>query len=246
MRFSFDDLPASFVITAVLIFCGTAFQLGYFSNVGIEFLSMVSVSDWAVSIGVIAAPLAVFLPLLYKAMSWILERMQDGTWQETRFWKAWKFIDGMPWYFWGAVVTLLALWSALQTLWHTIFAPALSVYMLYLLAAYVNDHRRGVEITGSSIAFAFAQAGALMYIWGTFYAADIAGKSCLITTKKDGTIGAYYLRAVGQGHLIRTPDLTKFYSNDEVLKVECLRPGYKWKQPDPPPKQEPTPVPILQ
>jgi hypothetical protein len=45
MRFSIEKMPTSFVATAAFCYLAAAFHVGYFSAIGLEFISLVGPSD---------------------------------------------------------------------------------------------------------------------------------------------------------------------------------------------------------
>ena len=76
MKFYIDveRAPWTFAVAAGAVVYGTALQLGYFSAIGMEFLSFVGIADWLFSF-------AIMLPVLFLAVmvcTWLYGKMKTG------------------------------------------------------------------------------------------------------------------------------------------------------------------------
>jgi hypothetical protein len=133
MMVSVEKLVVPFLLTAVLCYFAAAFQIGYFSNVGLEFLSFVGPSDMLFPLGVVA----LFCLILMLPIQWLIgyvnRIIRDDQHPFRLTLERWERpLRLMPWWWWGLLNLAIAMFALV--LWAHGFGWIVHIIWMMFLA----------------------------------------------------------------------------------------------------------------
>jgi hypothetical protein len=219
-----DSTPMSLtvLVPALAILYGSAFQVGYFIPIGVEFLPHMSVWD-------IMFPVAAFLPFCFiwmpivGALKRVVEgRVDDGTFHRSRL--------GI--FTWGFLkLEILAMWVIIAVavftgvnLYEFLRCTALFV-CLVCATQFASILKHEAQFFGRFTAHACLwfciHSGFLSIGLGALYAEHFAGKHCWLKTTGESYWDAIYLRGLGDNHLLKYHGRTLLLAKSEVKEILC-------------------------
>jgi hypothetical protein len=232
-----DGAPVSLtaLITGLGLFYACAFQIGYFINVGVEFMPFMSAVDFVfpaaamMGLGILWIPLGEFL---FKR---VRRHVEKGTFDTSllafvtsNYFKYELLLLGAVFVVLGLVgVNLFELvrWTALLALF---VAASVMVLKLKEEAFFMG------RFLGTTCFWFALHSGTLALGLGAAYAEHFAGKRCDVRSADRSYVDATYLRPAGEGHLIRAEGQVLFLGKSEVKEIACGR------RKVPPPTRVPT------
>lgn len=216
-----EKLPNVTWLSLGLAYLSVAFQLGYFQRIGIEFISHVGSSDIITSIAFMSSILVSIVGVYVMASSYLSMTSLHRFWKEIIIWGVAS----------AAVVLAIALAEAGEPSGRSLFQiinDAFWICILLLLAMfYVSDAQERIvadeEIGLRTVLLLVFLTGILMVMAGRLYA-TYAGSKCNLILRSNAVMEASYLRAIGNGHLVKLGERAVFLNSEEVLQVSCRRP----------------------
>lgn len=217
-RMKYEGVPVSFLVTGALICAGTLFQVGYFYQLGTEFLSLVGASDWVFSIAVIATAFAFaggatvyfarFLIFLTNKMLTLDEVFP-------------RFFDVIPlkWVLCLVLVGLFAAAYLLPVRDAGLTALLFSVSLALSILAW-NGYERDSDIASSTIIWLCFGWGLTIFMLGHLYGM-FGGRVCMVSFADGRQVRAVYMRSVQDGHLIRLAGFSYFLEKSTVGEIKC-------------------------
>lgn len=207
------------IAITVALALSTCFQIGYFSAVGLEFISMLGPSDYLYSLGLTLVPLIIAAPFAAlffgSASRSIISRGDASLWL--------KFLRNGIWLF-LVILTPLSILAALHGYelvghslrWIAILA-IFSVGSAYLAASAVGSGAIELKRLGFVLAGFLCFAISVGFVFGRNY----AGRNCEFSYTDGSTANFIYLRSVGAGHLLREGNKAIFITGDQISRISC-------------------------
>lgn len=219
-------ISAPVALASAAVFFGTLFQIGYFGEIGIEFLSMTGAGDWLYAIGFVGGPaLTLWWPLeaLYK---WIDRGIENGDLGESWFFKAFQSKEarfvGMTVFCLGLYLLIIerdAAGLSLTNLARLFFGFGFLIGALYFLNVLIRGGFEDVDV--SNLLWFAALSGIFFWFLGHIYAAHFAGRYCTLIAADNRFDQGMYYRSVGEGHLFRTGGRMHFIPKGNVKELIC-------------------------
>ena len=179
----------------------TAFQLGYFFDVGLPFLTFMGLQDWLFFTASILPVVVLVLPLVY------LLTPEDALHRRPFTWLVATAVIFVPTYLWFG------------------FLGSVSLGFLLAIVSAVSVIKSGRQPLLSDPAPAlFGFAGLMLtFGWlGLLFAWALQWQPCKITTDKGGMRDVFYIRALAEGHLTKEGGATVFTPKSEVKEIRCI------------------------
>jgi hypothetical protein len=192
-------------ISGVLAACAAAaFQLGYFYEIGPQFISHMGMQDWLFFTVALLPFVVVFVPVLYQITPA-------------------DILDRRPVAFFIAMgVLFLPIWFMFGTIGTTLLG-ALAALVSFISLVKGSDRK---SMTPNSVFWGFAGT-LLMFVYLGLVIGWVGQlQQCEITMDKSERRIVVYLRAVAEGHLIRESGSTIFVPKGEIKEIRC-----KWSGP---------------
>jgi hypothetical protein len=222
MRIDGSPIALPVLIPMLGLFYGAAFQIGYFINVGIEFMPFMSALDFVFSAAAMLTLTILWLPVGQFLFRRVRTQIDKGTFDGSFI--AFITVGYMKFelLIFAAVLLVFALadvdlgefmrWTCLFVL----FVAASIMFLKLKEEAYLS----GRFVARTCMWFA-VHSGMLALGLGVAYAHYFAGKRCDVVAIDRIYVDAKYLRPVGEGHLIRSEGQTLFLSKTQVKEVAC-------------------------
>lgn len=214
-----SGMSPTLLATGTSILYGAAFQLGYFSHVGMHFLQLAGPLDILFMFAAIVPLLFLLWPMFSFVKSAVERHLDHGRSRIVEFSFSWLKYEYLlliavflsfvffdvdltnAFQFFGLVVTLvlcLINWTALKR--H---------YSFYL------------EIAPGPLMWFSINAFMLCWIAGSLYARNFAGQECFVRTNEKAFWHARYLRSIGDGHLLQYNSQTIYLAKNELKEMFC-------------------------
>ena len=222
VRIDSGPLSITAIASSLAILYGASFQAGYFIKAGIEFLPMLGALDILFPAAVLLTFMVLWYPLAEFGYRHVNRRLADKTLDKTFFYfvvaKYFKYDVAI---FWLAVVLLIASgvdisvafpWTAMVGLF----------YFSTIVFCYLRADARGLgKLLPSNCIWFLIHSAMLSATLGNIYAGYFAGRHCWFRTAHTYYWDAQYLRALGDGHLLRKSGRTVFLNKSDVKEISC-------------------------
>ena len=215
MKINREDIP----LTAALAFAagcvGASAQLGYFSQVGEQFVTLAGINDWLFAV-VTAFPMAMLIQVI--AMRLFLPQPPE------RIWIVLAIALGMT----GQIISLIYAPVHAYTLRMVTLALTILAF-IYWLASDVHRLRDAREFSISDFFFALLKTCCAIYLSATMFAImPHKNPKCAVVMTASQVERTYnsvdYLRHVSGGHLVRVDEIVHFVPDDQVREIICNLP----------------------
>jgi hypothetical protein len=218
-----EEISLTSAFSALVVLGGIAFQFGYFREVGFEFAPHISVWDiffpLAASLSYFASLLLILVPIYY-----IIEWRFNKVYQFSPIHHATNYA-----FLFTGILILIMIYDYF-VLGDPMIAGNLAIKsILYfcatvmLVLAMKNEYNEYSHISAKLfIWFAIVMIVSMINI-GEYYIKFMAGKECYFRTVDTHIWQGRYLRALGDGHLVRIKDAIIFISKDAVREISCGR-----------------------
>jgi hypothetical protein len=205
------SFPTALTITAAAV--STVFEIGYFSVVGLQFISFVSIADWLVR----AAAVVPVVALGYFLIDIYATRLRPRVLAKTT---SLTLVVGLP-ALALVILTLVSVWRKIENadVYLDVVSIATFSFMLWISSVRLQHAITSKENVTGRWLYATLILCMLVFPIARFSARS-GGALCSIATK-EMNYDAVYLRFVGAGHLVRRGDKTTFVPNDEMKNVSC-------------------------
>jgi len=221
-------MPWPFTWAFITIYYGTAFQIGYFKAIGLEFLSFAGVGDW-LFVFALAAPIIVpIFPLSMWLHSRISDRVNDESWFQSFWWFAASEIDSWRGFL-AILLGLIALalfdtkpWSHNFDVAKWIIIIPSFVVISFTQLAVLGEHYSNHRSINVRIALQFLFITGVIVMWVTEDLVKLAGGTeCSIKVRNEPPKVVRFMRYVPAGYLFLKDDATHFVPTGQVLSLSC-------------------------
>jgi hypothetical protein len=222
LKVELNSISIATLVPAALIFYGTGFQLGYFAEVGIEFLPMLGVIDFIYPIGALVGIGFIWIPLSMFIVKRVHPLVANDALFETRLGKVISFWTRYV-YVIFVLVILFSMYYNSRSISLIYNLVGLLILFICALIFYINlrlQHESGIEYSHSTALWFCLSSALLAYNCGVVYAETFAGRQCWFRTHESHLWQGLYLRSLTDGHLARVGKQTVFISKDS-LKESC-------------------------
>jgi hypothetical protein len=215
MKTDLEELsfPTALTITAATV--STVFEIGYFSVVGLQFLSFVSLADWLIRAAVIVPVVASGYILIDTYGHRLRPKAIDKTTSLT-------LIVGLPALAF-ALLALASVWWKIEKADMIVDVVSIAAFSFMLWISWVRlqhaiTRKKDVAARWLYLTLVLCM---LVYPIARVNARSGSGQDCSVTTN-GGRFEAEYLRFVGAGHLVRHDGKTIFVPNAEMKQISCV------------------------
>lgn len=224
LRIDENQVSLPVLISGVLIFLSTAFQIGYFQEIGIEFFSLTGPSDWLFGISLMIIPYVFLEPLVQGTYRYVRERIDQGTYYTSWIFMIVRVVTMTPAVVLFPIATLILVYGGQNS--YFVYRFAIFVGVLLITSSILVELLAEYEIKGeaeASTLFRLAvMAGVLFLIAGQIYGRFIAGQTCTVVSSDGRFDRGTYLRSGSEGHLMRmAPQKVVFFPKDKVTQLFC-------------------------
>lgn len=224
IRIDNNQVSLPVLITGSLIFLSSAFQIGYFQELGIELISLTGPSDWLFSISLMILPYIFMEPIIHGIFRTVKTMIAENRYYSSWLFRSARFVTILP----GIAVFLIStfvlifggqgMYFALRL---TLFLSVLVLSVTILVEALAEQEITGEIRTASALKLAVV-VGVLFLVSGQSYARYLAGSNCTIIGKDGRFDRGVYLRSVSEGHLMRmTNHKVTLFPKAEVAQLFC-------------------------
>jgi hypothetical protein len=217
-----SSISPTFLVTGASILYGAAFQLGYFSHVGMHFLQLAGPLDILFVLAAIVPIFFLLWPLLNFVQKAVDHHLEHGKSKIVEFSFSWLKYEYL------ALIALVLFYVFFEidlTNAFQLIALVVTIVLCLLNWAALKEHYSYfLEIAPRPLMWFSVNAFLLFWVSGSLYARNIAGQECFVRTNEKAFWHARYLRSIGDGHLLIYNKQTIFLAKDELKEMFCGTP----------------------
>lgn len=237
MEVESDKLIGAASISFLAVFLSTSFQVGYFREIGIEFISYLNAFDIIVP-AAFASPPILFFYWLAEILTKRIDKeiAQGGRWSSIlifhdkieiflEFIFRNIFIYAIFVIFVAAIAIFIIFIGVADLAFNLIFLPFICIISMWNFGIIRSRISQFGSVSGGILAAFLLTSGCAAIVFGDFYASYFAGKKCEVRLV-DGRMRVNFLRAVSSGLLVTFFGNTVFFASSEVKSISCRYSNY--------------------
>lgn len=222
VRIDSSPLSVTAIASSLAVLYGAAFQAGYFIRVGVEFVPMLGALDILFPAAVLLTLMVLWYPLAEFGYRHVNRRLSDGSLHKTFFYLAVaKYFKYDVAIFWFAVALVIASGVDISVAFPWLAMVGL-FYFSTIVFCYLRANVREIgRLLPSNCLWFLIHSAMLSVTLGNIYAGYFAGRQCWFRTSHAYYWDAQYLRALGDGHLLRKAGRTVYLNKADVKEISC-------------------------
>lgn len=216
------NVSPAFLVTGASIVYGAAFQLGYFSHVGMHFLQLAGPLDILFVVAAVVPVFFVLWPLLSFTQTQVTRHIESGQSKLVALCFSWLRYE---YFLFGALIFTFVLFDVDLTNAFQFSAFVVTLVLCLLNWASLKSHYQYYrEIAPTTLFWVSINAFLLFWFAGALYARNLAGQECFVRTTDKAFWHARYLRSIGDGHLLMYKSQSIYLAKNELKEMFCGKP----------------------